>query len=513
MTALSRILRDLIAPKGRTRDIYIILSGAFINGCLAYVAQGPFMFLVPFLTGLYIALFLEDGFKSLVSALIVAFVCGLVFGESVHTTERQEILRLAIWNLVLLTACGGIGALAGAMPLGFGERWGRERFWSSVFILATAVTLVHGASVRGETLARALDHSPEPYKYRFDAWIYLRAFYLMERDPGAGYYACMVQAITEDDRGTRVTFPQNVRLPTVFVLWATLLPNFGGAIWRLYLVFSCLALWIAFKAMRQLGAYQRSVGLAGMTALVPHFFFIATDRYVLFPEAWAVFPTLAALWWYAARKRERASIAGMGAALTRETFGFVCLAGLFSALVNRKWRRAGVYAASILLLLGIYALHVRALKPWLPEDVPFERSLSQWAHLPEEGEGLLEYAGRLGGYFQSASSFGMNYYPFGLRGELQSVGENPIPWGRAPVRYVLLGMALLGIWKMRDAQNRWYAWGMVLFPILLVVLAAPHPRWGEYWGMLFMPVVVLMSPLALRKRGPGFPKKQRARQV
>lgn len=500
-----RLRHELFRPWGRTRPIYLFLGGAFVYACLAGVVQWGNGFFPAFLAGVYIAVFVRDAVRSIAGALVTLAVCAPLvdwLGIPEPTGTVGIVSYLPFW--ILQVALGGLGALVGSLHLGFGEHTGHERFFTILF-LSTILLLFAHAALRAESRMQWLQYHPQAGQYRFDAALYLRTFYLLERNEG--FYDAMARAIDEDARDIAVTFPQNVRLPTLFWVWSFFLPSNGIWIWRLYLLLSLFTIYTAYKALRQVGAVQRAVGWMGAVALMPYLLAMLRSPYVVFPEPWAIIPTVVAFSWYVHKKRGRAAFAGVAAALTREIYGFVCLAGFLTSAVNRKWKRTGVYAGAILVLLALYGLHVQVVTERFSLQSDFGTALGQWAHLPEENDTPVTYSATLFGHFSSASSFAIGLYPFGQRrGDFPS--EAPVPWNEAPVRYLVLAMALLGTWKMRNPQNRWFAWGLVLLPILLVTFSSPHPRWGEYWGMTFMPMALLLSPLALRKRGPAFPPPQ-----
>jgi hypothetical protein len=219
----------------------------------------------------------------------------------------------------------------------------------------------------------AVDQEPVEGTYRFDALIYLKAYYNMLH--GQDYYTALVSAAAGDGRvmeekgirdgksyGGWLSGPAVIRRPTIFYVWKYLAPGGGSGIIYLGIVLGMVGLAVTWWGVSPYLSYRA----AFVPILVaPYVLFMTLSWNVLFPDFWAALLVACALalimrrlWWAGA-------LTFVVAAAVRESIG-PALAVLAASLVvvwlrsgrGMEWlRRATYFAGGTALWLAFERVH------------------------------------------------------------------------------------------------------------------------------------------------------------
>jgi hypothetical protein len=424
---------------------------------------------------------------------LVGLVCGLVTGLVVAKPRDGALVAPAVaGSLAALFVAGagpgtaapgatGLAEVVQVVLLAGAGAWivsvtGRKTralvIWlvlgTLVIGLWVATLSMNQASYPGRwPVARLLATEPTAGQYFFDGSTYVRIFYLTQH--GMDYYQAFRKAVNEDGRGGGL--PKSVlnyRLPTLF--WSLLpLPADGRAA-----VFPLLVL--ASGAL--LGAYllaatnvRSPIALLAPVLLWPYLLRPLTSTYLLFTEYWGAVLAVAAMGaaGLAVKRDRRWEPAAVGlavlAALTRELFAYVLVAGLIARLTDKEERRRAAWWISGLALFAAgYALHYLAARRFAPSGMSW--TLATWLHGgPQFLAGVLR--------------FNQDY-----------LAE------RAWTPLLLGAMGLAGAAAARPRPLRTLCLTAALMPTAAFLVVGSGP-WGDYWGPVLTPLLLVMAPMAL----------------
>jgi len=330
--------------------------------------------------------------------------------------------------------------------------------------LAIIVFCVSGIGL-GKTVRQLSRTEPADFSYNFDGIRYLKSFYLMKQ--GMDWYGACVESTRVDARGPfevpRVVM--NYRLPTLYGLFS-FLPN-GGWMQVLFVLCSCCAMGAVFDAISRIGGTDSSwlCGLAASLLLGSYLLTGAVTWYYTFHEYWAWFAAAGA-WFFLVRGLDLPAFAlAVFSAAIREHF--LLAAAVFSIpiwLAADRRNRAAV-VGGWLLLVAVYLLHVKNAIPYTGQGIGEGTSI--WFHAPSLDS--IRYA------------------------TLYGTGLLPCAAYWIPLLFVGCGWAA---WRYRAHRAVVCVSVLIAVPFLGYFLVGPSIASGGYWGIVYMPWVLTLGPLA-----------------
>ncbi|MFH1739970.1 MAG: hypothetical protein ABIH23_13250 [bacterium] len=337
-----------------------------------------------------------------------------------------------------------------------------------LLILAIAIQIVSSLQL-GSTVRQLSRHEPGDYSYNFDGIRYLKSFYLLKS--GLDWYEACVESTRVDSRGPfdvpRVVM--NYRLPTLYVL-LSFLPN-GEWIPVVFVALSCFGMWAVFDVVRHIvttgGANPNHAGLCGVCGalvLSPYLLVGAVTWFYTFHEYWAWFVAVGSVCLLARRQYAMAIALGFLSACIREHFLLVPIALSIPIWRSQESRGRFAVCAGWVLLVAVYIVHVQRAIPFTGQDIGAGTSV--WFHQPSLKS--IEYS----------AFFGTGLYP----------------WPRAIIP-VLCAAALLGF---RRHKRQWVSiclMGLIAVTVLGYLIVGPAIKSGGYWGIVYMPWILLGVPL------------------
>ena len=416
-----------------------------------------------------------------------AVVCGLILGLVVRGAREivpAAVLAVAVSLAGVLIASASvertipsapaaaelalIAALAAAVAAATG--WacsrGRRSAAALVAVILVAMLFLYQAGVlpgepRSKTAAfrRSLAVAPQPEKYAFDGYIYLRINHLMEA--GTPYYDAFVRAYEGDARLSGApTQLFNIRQPWVFELWRVLPGPPGSKVLSWFVALVVATMLAAYGLARRF--VEPAAALVAPVALGGYFLLPALSPWFPFSEFWA---GCLAVWFLYAMVTERWTA---GAVLAVVAFSFrelmLVLVPVYVVwwIVSRR-RREGL-AGLVLVIAGpvvLMALHAS----WAPVS---GQSASGAAHWLQGGVSRLVDALRFSGDFAPQSRW---------------------TYLVAPI------LAFAGALLTRATWSKALLCAAVAVPVAVLAVFSGG-LWNNYWGAIAMPAILVLTPLA-----------------
>ena len=295
--------------------------------------------------------------------------------------------------------------------------------------------------------------------YRSDELIFLKTYYLVEK--GWNYYPAFSWAIEGDVR--RIVLTSDIfqwRLPTLFYLWKVLANNGWQILW-LFWVLALSSMAAIFLLMKKLA--NARVGVVVILLLIPYF----ADAFqyqssFLFTEWWGWFPFMVALAALAYDKKLMAYSLFLMAVTIRELFIIPIICFFLIALLQKKnW----LGFVTVMLLFGVFIWLHRVTVVHYMQGVEVTQA-TLWTRLHGFDKKSL----------MPMVAFMMRRYP------LIQYKSN----------WLLLGLAGLSLRKINSKTEYLFAAGWSLFLVLPFISTSAY---NDYWGILFMPTLLITIPL------------------
>lgn len=307
---------------------------------------------------------------------------------------------------------------------------------------------------------------PQPNQYRSDEFVFLRTFYLI-RD-GKNYYQAFNDAVKNDVRGGYLTKDVFAwREPTIFYFWG-IFARSGIDIAIFFIVLSMATL-VSFGLI--LNRFLPSVvAIVSPVILVPYFWdpFVYQTGF-LFTEWWGLFFFIFGLTAFFYRQKKLSFLFFSLSVMTRELFLFPLIFMLAISLFLKKNRLLfGAVLGTCGLFFAMHYFIVQSQPVFGVTRNPFSRlhffSFSQ---------------------FQREVAFSMRQYPL-----LQF---------RLPFVFVFLTFfsTLYLIFKSFYLRLNLENWLYIAASLSLTgILPFSGVIFNDYWGIVFMPLVIGFSPLS-----------------
>lgn len=308
---------------------------------------------------------------------------------------------------------------------------------------------------------------PDIYSYRSDEFIFLRTYYLMRE--GTDYYTAFRDAVHHDARGMQLTSEMfSWRLPTIFFLWQFFASN-GYIIGLFFVLFTSTAL----LAVERLNAkfLPPPFSLVGPIILVPYFLdSLAYKTSFLFTEWWGWFFFIFGLTFFIYSRKKIAWLCLTLSVLTRELFIIPIVLMFLFALFQKRHR--GFFLSILTVFLAAYFVHYTQIQA---QNVPaFPGSI--FSRVRGIDKQIL----------QSMSAFSMRQYPL-LQFKL------PIIF-MAITLFALSYRLVKNVHKTAELCVSFFLLASVSFIFILPLMGS---GFHDYWGIVFMPTVIALSPLFL----------------
>lgn len=311
---------------------------------------------------------------------------------------------------------------------------------------------------------------PEMGTYRSDEFIFLKTFYLLEK--GHGYYSSFREAVEGDARGIVLTNDAFAwRLPTVFYFWQ-LTAKDGIAILRNFWILVTLSLVAVYFLLRKFT--NKKIAILGSIILIPYF--VDTVYYktsYLFTEWWAWFFMIFGLCFFVYDKKKLAFPLFILAVFSRELMMIPFLIFLIYSLFLRKNRL--FFASVVVAFIALFLIHQTAVS-------------SQF--------GKTEYVTNL-------SSAVLRLHNFDRLSFLEmisfSMRQYPLVAYKSHYLLVLFGMISLGLNLVRRSKNKEiFLIFLAAWSLFLILPFITTSQYNDYWGILFMPTLLLSIPFLIR---------------
>ena len=311
-------------------------------------------------------------------------------------------------------------------------------------------------------LRNYLSISPQPGTYRTDMDDFLRTHYLMKQ--GLNYYQSYKLAINQNPFKSSV--PENIwswRLPTVFYLWKFVSINQSHNIYYLFLIFSGLTLYLSYKILTLLLPIKdKDYAILAPFLIIPYFVFASRDTTILQTEWWAVFPMIAALYFDLKNKPWLAALMYSLTVITRELFIIpIAILALVNLISNRK--KLKIYVIPIFIFIFAVVLHSQFVIQYISST---DSLVAPRIH-------------QLGGKIILATlAFGSWEYIF----------------FRFRIFVLAHLLALLGVIN-NFSKNIFWVISFLSFPLSFLIIGSS--TYNDYWGIFYVPFILMAAPLAL----------------
>lgn len=396
------------------------------------------------------------------------FLVFLLFGFVVSSVFTKD--KLMIFSLLLVVNCffyiwGNhfgvifLALVAGFLVQFFLEKVRRQKFGIIVVILIYLVSSFASSNDLRGMLSRDLPF----FTYNNDSGIYLKTYQQIEA--GQPYYQSLIRAL--DGKFGQRGVPGDIwgyRFPTIFYLWKWI-PGGGIGIYYLFLAMSSFALYGAYKiSSKHIGS---RLGLLSSYLLFGYLHYAARDQMILQTEWWGVLVFLFGVYFLLYKRYFFATIFLAFSVLVRELF-IVPLVSFALLVLLEKRKLLFVVFIPIVAFCSLFLYHLAAVNQYIEAyDSLFKPRVIPFGPL----------------FLQQTLAFGSwEYFFYGLK-----------PF------YVFFAMAVVGsvyVYKKRSHFD-----GLILFLCFMVLpiafLKIGALPYNDYWGILFMPQVLIIAPIFL----------------
>ncbi|MHB8841301.1 MAG: hypothetical protein ACYC56_05865, partial [Candidatus Aquicultor sp.] len=152
-----------------------------------------------------------------------------------------------------------------------------------------------------------------------------------------------------------------------------------------------------------------------------------------------------------------------------EHFIYLVVMPLAVALRSRDRRRVATWLGAIGLFGLLYLYHYIRVKTYIGQ-ASGDPDVSAWIY---------------GGY-----SYLKSMLSFGLFESYAWAKSDAVP-------LMILGLAILGVLLVEERDEQLYLLGIILTPALASLVIGAK-EWGDYWGIMYVPILLLSAPLSLQ---------------
>lgn len=301
------------------------------------------------------------------------------------------------------------------------------------------------------------------YTYRNDPGVFLKTYQLVKGNEN--YYSAFFMAQNGTFNGPRN--PSDVwwfRMPTIFYLWS-FLPGSGVSIYLMFLLLASASLIASYKIVLKFCSYP--VALLAPYLLFGYLHYAARDQMLLETEWWGVMFFVIGLYFFFYKRFFWAIVLFALAVLTRELYVIPLFFMLITSLVYER-KRMLVFLIPLLSFLLLFTFHVLSVTRYFGSF--FEMFKPRLA-----GDGLFLIKQTL--VFASWEYLFFTIRPF----------------------FFFLIFALIGVVyifkKVDKGQALYVLASFILLPVAFLKIGSVP--FNDYWGVMYMPIVLILAPIAL----------------
>jgi hypothetical protein len=332
--------------------------------------------------------------------------------------------------------------------------------WLMIFALWTLFVVVTWQSA----MAFATNE-PTGKGWGFDPYASLKMFYLMKR--GVGYYEAYFVSVSLNaglNPSQVLTNPSSIfgsssffswRGPLLFYIWI-LLPN-GSYLYGAYVMLSSVAIVCGYLAFSK--KFLKRSGILAAAVLALYFTLRLGRSWWIEWEFWGSIFSIFAFTAYFREHRIVAVLPAFFAAACKDTLAGALVGGFVGCAFRRDKRETLVWGAGI----AAYAVYTIWNYLLLRQYLGVSMNVSRW--LGHGGSGFV------------AETFRFTF-----------------PWLWGTWSWVLIVISVFGIITIRPIHLSIYAGATTLAPIIVFLLIGE--RWDVYWGVVYVPFVLLMIAYA-----------------
>jgi hypothetical protein len=330
-------------------------------------------------------------------------------------------------------------------------------FFLVLILIIFATTSWHNSSL----VQNFLKKEPVVETYRTDMDDYLRTFYLMKR--GQLYYPAHKKAVVEN--AFKTVMSSNLwswRFPTLFLLWQLIPTQTGIGILTLFLFCALVSLSSSyFFIFKMLPDHKKYLAILAPYLLYPYFHFGVRDATLLQAEWWGVFFIIIALTAWVYQKKWLSVFWFTAAVLTREIFIIPLVLTLLGYLLLRK-KEWVYFTIPLTFFLIVLYVHSQFVKQFADTSTDF---LTPRLH--SFGIAILRVTLAFGSW---------EYYFYRFR-----------------IFIIFYILALWGLFK--KSENVLLLGPFFILPLTFLFIGTSI--YNDYWGVMYMPVILLTVPLIL----------------
>lgn len=393
-------------------------------------------------------------FHKHIAKILMLLILTLGISNPANVPDKILSIMLCMYVLLFLSSC--------TFNSNFIKLFKRH---SNFIIIPVVLIFITSSFINSVDLRNYLVKEPIPETYRTDMDDFLRTYYLMEK--GNGYYASFRQAVEENAFKTQVsTNIWSWRFPYIFYLWKILPGQSGVNIFYIFILSCCLSLFLAYKLAYTL--LDEKIKIAAILApylLYPYLHFAARDPTLLQTEWWGMMPILGGLYLLVNKQNLFAAVSFTIVLLTRELFVIPLLIIAVSVAFqkNKRWKTLIIPGVWLIFASLIHAI-----------NVSYQVTLASGFLTPR-----IHTLGKQ--ILLATLSFGSwEYLLYKMR-----------------IFVWFYASGLIGvIWLIiKKNFNGWLLISFFIFPLTFLVVGTSI--YNDYWGILYMPFVLITVPLVL----------------
>ncbi len=339
---------------------------------------------------------------------------------------------------------------------------------SKLLVLSILSAFIVTSFTNSSKLREVISAEPKPRTYFNDQLSFLKVAYLVES--GKNYYSAFEKAITED--GRKFTIPMQVwgwRLPTFAYIWAFLPGTAGPTSYWLFIALSLGFFFISFKLAEIF--LPSFLAVLSVYLVFPYFHFAARDVAFLEIEWWGLIFFTFGIYSLLKKNYNFSSLFFLLSITIREIFVIPLLTILLLLILYSNFKAALKLLAALLAFLIFWSLHYFQVSRYtgvsLESLQPRDHPLSTFFLLQ-----TLSYA--------SWEYLVFNFRPF------------------------LLSFAALVTLTLTFVIRKTISFPIVVISLVplsmaLAILKIGTPPYDDYWGISYIPLVLLSLPILIFK--------------
>ena len=398
------------------------------------------------------------------------FLSFFIFGFSSYLVISSSAFLLPFVASTLITtliiiflelSTGSIFGTIFGLLAAYLMNWARLRKYA-IFALIT-IFLISSYAVSKDS-RNFLSADLHFFTYNNDPGVFYKTY--LQLESRVDYYEAFKNAMIS--RFDRKIIPQDIwgwRLPTIFYIWKFLPGSTGLSIYFFYLILAGILLYAAFQiGKKYLG---ENLGFLSAYLLYPYLHFAARDQMLLETEWWSVSLFIVALYFLIAKRAFISTILFSLTVLIREVYLLpVFLIFIYFFIKERK--QSIVFLIPLVSFVIFYLYHIYRVS----------------TYINALGTLLSSRTTTSGTFFvqQTLSFASWEYLFFRLRPFI-----------------IFLLLSIVGCFLLYRTKFRKDSiiWLLSFLPFPIAFLKFGTVPYNDYWGIIYMPLVLILTPLSL----------------